>query len=47
MSRVPTRLRPLLIALAVLVAGAALAALFVAYQHPDMLIDFSNLLFCG
>jgi hypothetical protein len=24
-----------------------LAALFVAYQHPVMLVDFANLLFCG
>ena len=37
---------------ALLLIGVALAievvmALFSAYQQPSMLIDFSNLLFCG
>lgn len=31
----------------VLAAVLLLTATFLAYQHPDMLIDFSNLLFCG
>lgn len=34
-----------------LMAAAAaiglLAGVFAAYQHPSMLIDFSNLVFCG
>ena len=37
----------LLVALGVVLAVALLTAIFLAYQHPDMLIDFSNLLFCG
>lgn len=24
-----------------------LAALFAAYQHPALLLDFANLMFCG
>lgn len=39
--------RSVLIALLVVFAVAALAALFMAYQHPAMLLDFSNLMFCG
>jgi hypothetical protein len=35
------------LALLVVLAVAVLAALFVAYQHPAMLVDFSNLMFCG
>ncbi|WP_268987174.1 hypothetical protein [Pseudothauera lacus] len=31
----------------VLVALAVLGALFVAYQQPELLIDFTNLVFCG
>lgn len=37
----------LLVALGVVLAVTLLTAIFLAYQHPDMLIDFSNLLFCG
>ena len=40
-------LKPLLIALAVLAAAALLAVLFAGYRHPAMLIDFTNILFCG
>jgi hypothetical protein len=32
--------------LALLVIGA-LVAVFAAYQHPAMLIDFGNLMYCG
>jgi len=28
-------------------AAAVLAAIFLAYQNPALLVDFSNLLFCG
>jgi len=28
-------------------AAAVLAALFLAYQHPALLVDFTNLMFCG
>lgn len=31
----------------VVLALALLGAIFAAYQHPALLIDFSNLLFCG
>jgi hypothetical protein len=31
----------------ILIAVVVLAAIFAAYQHPDFLIDFSNLVFCG
>ncbi|HRQ58490.1 MAG TPA: hypothetical protein PLN31_13825 [Azoarcus taiwanensis] len=40
-------LKKILVALGVVLALALLAVIFLAYQHPDMLIDFSNLLFCG
>ena len=30
-----------------LLAAAVLALLFAAYQHPALLIDFGNLMFCG
>lgn len=30
-----------------LLAAAVLALLFAAYQHPALLIDFGNLIFCG
>lgn len=38
------RLLRLLAAAAVM---GVLAGVFAAYQHPSMLIDFSNLVFCG
>ena len=31
----------------VIAATCLLTGLFLAYQHPAMLIDFSNLMFCG
>ena len=37
----------ILVSVGVVVAAGVLAIIFLAYQHPDMLIDFSNLLFCG
>jgi len=40
-------LRILLILAAAALAGTALALAFLAYQHPSMLIDFTNLVFCG
>lgn len=39
--------KKLFLALGLMLAAALLTATFLAYQHPDMLIDFSNLLFCG
>lgn len=33
--------------LAATAAIGVLAGAFAAYQHPSMLIDFSNLVFCG
>jgi hypothetical protein len=39
--------KKLLLALGALLAAALLTVIFLAYQHPDMLIDFGNLLFCG
>ena len=44
MKRVPRRWAWLALALAV---AAALAAVFVAYLQPGLLLDFSNLLSCG
>jgi hypothetical protein len=42
------KIRPFLVTLGWTLLGCAvLAALFSAYQHPALLIDFSNLLFCG
>ena len=40
-------LRALLLAALVLAAGGVLALIFAAYQRPAMLIDWSNLPFCG
>ena len=37
----------LLVALGVVLAFALLTAIFLAYQHPDILIDFGNLLYCA
>jgi len=39
--------RSVVLVLLVVLATAVLAALFMAYQHPAMLVDFSNLIFCG
>jgi uncharacterized protein involved in outer membrane biogenesis len=39
--------RVLLITAATLLAVAVLALAFLAYQQPEMLIDFTNLVFCG
>lgn len=41
------RVRRGVMALLGLLAALLLALLFAAYQNPDLLIDFSNLLFCG
>lgn len=41
------RLKPVAVTLAALAAAALLAALFAAYRHPAMLIDFANILYCG
>ncbi len=41
------KLRRFLLVILALVAVVLLAAIFAAYQHPAMLIDFSNLIFCG
>jgi hypothetical protein len=40
-------LRALLLAALALAAGGVLALIFAAYQRPAMLIDWSNMLFCG
>jgi hypothetical protein len=40
-------LRALLLAALALAAGGVLGLIFAAYQHPAMLIDWSNMLFCG
>ncbi|HRP26059.1 hypothetical protein [Thauera sp.] len=38
---------PLLRLLLGILAAAVLALIFAAYQHPALLIDFGNLIFCG
>lgn len=42
-----TRGGKLLAALAAVLGAAVLALLFLAYQQPGLLIDFTNLNFCG
>lgn len=39
--------RPIVLVLVVVLGVALLAALFMAYQHPAMLVDFSSMMFCG
>lgn len=39
--------RLLMFAALVVLAVAVLAALFTAYQHPALVVDFANLVFCG
>lgn len=39
--------KKLVVALGLALSVALLTAIFLAYQHPDLLMDFSNLLFCG
>jgi hypothetical protein len=36
----------LLVLAGAVVLAAVLALLFVAYQQPEMLIDFTNMVFC-
>lgn len=38
--------RMLLVLAGAVVLAAVLALLFVAYQQPEMLIDFTNMVFC-
>ena len=38
--------RMLLVLAGAVVLAAVLALLFVAYQQPEMLIDFNNMVFC-
>lgn len=42
-----TPLRAFLLVLAVVLGIGLLGVIFLAYQQPALLIDFTNLVFCG
>lgn len=43
----PAARRHLLAVLAAAVAALLLAAIFMAYQMPELLLDWANLRYCG